>query len=73
MIIFKIEKGDLGFVPKKTDHIYTNFEKMKFLHPQRELGNLQKLTKKSVATQTIDFTKVSNNCEFKKRKFILWI
>lgn len=49
----------MGLVPKKTDHIYTNFEKMKYQYPQRELGNLQRLTKKSVATQTIDFTKVN--------------
>lgn len=32
---------------------------MKLLQPQKELGNLQKLTKKSVATQTLDFTRAS--------------
>lgn len=51
-------KGDLGIVPRETDHIFTNYEKMKILHPKKELNGLQKLIKKSVSTQTVDFTKV---------------
>lgn len=45
-------------MPRKSEHLYSNYEKMKFLNPKKELGILQKLTKKTVSTQTIDFTKV---------------
>lgn len=55
---FHYQLGDLGLIPKKNEHIMTNIEKMKLHHPQKELGTLRKLTKKSVATQTIDFQKV---------------
>ncbi|CAF0843075.1 unnamed protein product [Brachionus calyciflorus] len=51
--------GDLGIVPRENDHIFTNYEKMKFIYPRKELNNLQKLIKKSVSTQTVDFTKAS--------------
>jgi hypothetical protein len=52
------ELGDLGIVPRKDEHIMTNFEKKQKLKPTKELNNLQKLTKKTVSTQTIDHVKV---------------
>lgn len=48
----------MGIVPRESEHILTNYEKMKFIYPRKELNNLQKLIRKSVATQTVDFTKV---------------
>ena len=36
----------------------TNLEKEIKLRPTKELGSLQKLTRKTVGTQTIDHTKV---------------
>jgi hypothetical protein len=59
MFIFNKIKGDIGIVPRENEKILTNFEKMKTLNPQRELNNLQKVIKKSVSTQTIDFVKVT--------------
>ena len=50
--------GDLGIVPRKEEHLLTNYEKFKLKTTQKELGNIQKLTRKTVATQTIDFTRV---------------
>ena len=50
--------GDLGVVPKQNEHLLTNVEKSK-MTVQKELRNLQKLTKRTIGTQTIDFTKVS--------------
>ena len=52
------ELGDLGIVPRKNDRIMTNLEKKNKLKPTKELASLQKLTRKTVATQTIDYTKV---------------
>jgi hypothetical protein len=52
------ELGDLGIVPRKDEHIMTNFEKKQKLKPTKELNSLQKLTKKTVSTQTIDHVKV---------------
>lgn len=51
-------KGDAGFVPRVTDKILTNQEKMKTAYPLREQG-LQRVVKKTVSTQTIDFVKAS--------------
>ena len=53
--------GDLGIVPRKEEHLLTNYEKLKLKNPQKELGNIQKLIRKTVATQTIDFTRVNLN------------
>ena len=55
--------GDLGVVPKQTEHLLTNVEKSK-LKNQTELRSLQKLTKRTIGTQTIDFTKVRTSCEY---------
>ena len=52
--------GDLGIVPRKNEQILSNYEKMKLGHPQKELDSLKKLTRKTVGTQTIDFTRVFN-------------
>ena len=46
-------------MPKKDEKILTNIEKMRIKIPQKELATLQKVTKKSIATQTIDFMKVN--------------
>lgn len=51
--------GDLGIVPRNEEHLLTNFEKSKLNNPRKELGSIQKLIKKTVATQTIDFTRAS--------------
>ena len=53
------ELGDLGIVPRQDEHIMTNYEKKLKLKPTKELNSLQKLTKKTVATQTIDHVKAS--------------
>jgi hypothetical protein len=50
--------GDLGLVPNN-EQILTNIQKMKIIHPQKELGLLTRVTRKSIGTQTIDETKVS--------------
>ncbi len=52
------ELGDLGIVPRKNEQILSNYEKIKLGHPQKELDSLKKLTRKTVGTQTIDFTRV---------------
>lgn len=65
------ELGDLGIVPRKTDHILTNLEKKIKTKPIKELGTLQKLLRRTVATQTIDYTKASLfgiNDEYIKRE-----
>ena len=54
-------KGDLGIVPRQTEQLNTKLEKNKFAAPQKELGNIKKLTLRSISTQTIDFTKVFNS------------
>jgi hypothetical protein len=45
-------------VPRPKDKILSNYEKMNIINPQRELAQLSKVTKKSIATQTIDLVKV---------------
>lgn len=49
----------MGIVPRKEEHLLTNYEKLKLSGPQKELGTLQKVTRRTVSTQTIDFTRVS--------------
>lgn len=51
--------GDLGIVPRASAHIPNNLEKMTVLYPKKELASLKKVTKKTISTQTIDFTKSS--------------
>lgn len=53
------ELGDLGIVPKQNEHLLTNTEKIKLNNSRREINNVQKVTKRTVATQTIDFTRAS--------------
>lgn len=63
----------MGIVPQESEHIFTNYEKMKFIYPKKDLNKLQKLIRKSVATQTVDFTKVfffQINFLFKRKSFI---
>lgn len=65
------ELGDLGIVPRHTDHILTNLQKKIKSKTSKELGSLQKLTRRTVATQTIDYTKASLfgiNDEYMKRE-----
>ncbi|CAF0979733.1 unnamed protein product, partial [Didymodactylos carnosus] len=49
--------GDMGLVPRKDAELFTNFEKMQRLYPQREKITLRKDSKKSVAVQTPGLTK----------------
>jgi len=57
--IFCVKKGDLGIVPRSTAHIPTNLEKMNIIQPKKELAALKKVIRKTVGTQTLDFTKAS--------------
>lgn len=45
-------------MPRKEEHLLSNYEKFKLRNTQKELGNIQKLIRKTVSTQTIDFTRV---------------
>ncbi len=53
------ELGDLGLVPKQNEHLLSNLEKSKLNSSMKERDQVQKVTKRTVATQTIDFTRVS--------------
>jgi hypothetical protein len=48
----------LGLVPRQADILFTNYEKNKLFGSQKQLGSIQKLTRKSVATQTLDLSRV---------------
>ena len=50
--------GDLGLIPRPTQHIASNFERMQELSATTRLGTLKKVLTKSVAVQTNSAPKV---------------